>query len=168
MIRLLHTESTTMPPTDSTSAVLIETDEPHRLPIEETESCPDASMIQMAHELLALSGKGQLPTMTHFQPLHRPRSFTPPNYRAVAAVQKKKRHCLAAISDDEDDIHGTKRARREMTQLPSKPRCTDGGVPSSSLPLGRPLAAPPRLPCLAPGQSVLLPPGMLLTKSMKE
>jgi len=149
-----------MPEAQYTSAVIIEPDEV--LP-KTNDICQDASVIQMAQELLALSGKGPLPTLTQFRPLHRPRTFTASKSNVSFAIgeKKTKRDYLAAISDDEDDCRWTKRARREMTV----PLQRIGGDPSSMIPLGRPLACPPRLPCLPPGMA--LPPAMMNKSSLK-
>ena len=144
-----------MPAIESTSAVIIEPDEET---IKELEVCQDASVIQMANELLALSGKGPLPTLTHFRPLHRPRTFTPSKSHLSFEEQHKKRDCMAAISDDEDDIRAAaKRARREMTNPTLTQNWAVGGHPTNNIPLGRPLMAPPRLPCLPPGQALPAP-----------
>lgn len=152
IISKLNQHKTTMPLTESTTAVVVEPDEDYSMSFPNEEMCQDATVIEMANELLALSGKkGRVPTMTRqFQPLSRPQTFTP-SYKAHLQTKKKKKRALStAISDDEDDCRSAKRTCQQMTQVPRK----FGGITSSTIPLGRPLAAPPRLPCLAPGQTV--------------
>ena len=135
-----------MPVDEATNPVLIEPDAVE-------SASQDASMLQMARDLLALSGKGQaLPSLAQFRPLCRPQTYTPSKSNVTFPILKKKRDCVAAISDDEEHWDGaaatraTKRARREYH--------APGGYPSSTVPLGRPLSAPPRLPRLAPGQAL--------------
>lgn len=152
---------TTMP---LTRAVYIEPDEEAIMEYDEYQE--EASVIETAaNELLALSGKTHMPSMTHVSPLSQPQLYTPSNKTSSTIAQKKKRALSVAISDDEDDVYA-KRARVEVVSCKVPWDTTTfalpGFVPISCVPMGRPLAPPPTLPRLAPGQ-VIVPFGTTMS-----
>ena len=149
-------------------AVIIELDEEDVTsmpPKKRFKIIPDESMISTANELLALSGKKPLRC---FRPLSRTRNFYPSHHaskpRIDHTIAENKNGCLAAISDEEDDrnsdLFATSSETHTLNNLLNKPLLLRQPkvFSSSSILMGRPLSLPPRLPRLAPGQLVVLPP----------
>ena len=146
-------------------AVFIEIDEEDLTsmpPKKRFESILDESMMSAANELLALSRKEPLPC---FRPLRRPQSFYPPHHTSRlrtdhTIAMNKNGYLLAAISDDEDDRSSDLFATSDKSHPLNKPLPLrqPPALPPSPILMGRPLPPPPRLPQLAPGQLVVIPP----------